>query len=131
MRGGPTMLRGRNTPVSAATTIDTIAGGANTSKVPHEASCGCVACPRIDITYVRFRVTPRLVYASRGGRRIVVSIAFFSMSSILDQIVQTKREEIAQRSAELPLETLQQRVADLPRPRNFFQAVTKKAQQSE
>jgi indole-3-glycerol phosphate synthase len=60
-----------------------------------------------------------------------VSIAFFSMSSILDQIVQTKREEIAHRSAELPLQTLQQRAADLPRPRNFFQAVTKKAQQPE
>jgi indole-3-glycerol phosphate synthase len=46
------------------------------------------------------------------------------MSSILDQIVQTKREEIAHRSTELSLATLKDRVAALPRPRNFFQAVT-------
>lgn len=46
------------------------------------------------------------------------------MSSILDQIVQTKRQEIDHRRADLPLETLKDRVAALPRPRNFFQAVT-------
>jgi indole-3-glycerol phosphate synthase len=53
------------------------------------------------------------------------------MSSILDQIVQTKREEVARRTAELPLDTLKERVAGLPRPRNFFQAVTKKNEQKE
>ena len=46
------------------------------------------------------------------------------MSSILDQIVQTKRQEIDHRRADLSLETLKDRVAALPRPRNFFQAVT-------
>lgn len=46
--------------------------------------------------------------------------------SILDQIVQTKRQEIAQRSAAAPLEQLRARVADLPHPRNFFNAVTRK-----
>jgi indole-3-glycerol phosphate synthase len=48
------------------------------------------------------------------------------MSNILDQIVQTKREEIARRSAEASVEQLKERIASMPRPRNFFQAVTKK-----
>ncbi|HEY7115888.1 MAG TPA: indole-3-glycerol phosphate synthase TrpC [Tepidisphaeraceae bacterium] len=47
-------------------------------------------------------------------------------SSILDQIVQTKRQEVEERSAQLPVETLKERIAALPRPRNFFQAVTRK-----
>ena len=50
------------------------------------------------------------------------------MSSILDQILQTKRDEVATRSVELPLERLKEQVAALPRPRNFFQAVTRKAE---
>jgi len=48
------------------------------------------------------------------------------MSSILDQIVQTKREEIAHRSAQASIDQLKQRIAEMPRPRNFFQAVTHK-----
>lgn len=48
------------------------------------------------------------------------------MSNILDQIVQTKKEEIAARSRETPIETLRAMVAGMSRPRNFFQAVTRK-----
>jgi indole-3-glycerol phosphate synthase len=47
------------------------------------------------------------------------------MSTILDKIVQTKREEIAQRSALRSLDQLKESVKSLPRPRNFFSAVTK------
>jgi indole-3-glycerol phosphate synthase len=47
------------------------------------------------------------------------------MNNILEQIVQTKREEIAQRSAVTPLETLRAQAKDQPRPRNFFAAVSK------
>lgn len=44
--------------------------------------------------------------------------------SILDQIVQTKHEEVAQRSAHTPLAELKRRAADLPKCRNFYRAVT-------
>jgi indole-3-glycerol phosphate synthase len=44
--------------------------------------------------------------------------------SILDQIIVTKRREVAEGKSRLPLEELKSRVADLARPRNFFQAVT-------
>ena len=50
------------------------------------------------------------------------------MSNILDQIVRTKREEIAQRSAVQSIEQFKDQIAALPRPRNFFRAVTHKAQ---
>ena len=48
------------------------------------------------------------------------------MSTILDQILQTKREEVAARRQQVSEETLKAKIADLPRPRNFFQAVTRK-----
>jgi indole-3-glycerol phosphate synthase len=48
------------------------------------------------------------------------------MSTILEQIVQTKREEVAQRRKALPVEVLKERISQLPRPRNFFHAVTRK-----
>ncbi len=54
--------------------------------------------------------------------------AEFSMSNILDKIVGTKRQEIAERSPERPIELLKEEIAALPRPRNFFQAVTRKAE---
>ena len=47
------------------------------------------------------------------------------MSSILEQIVQTKREEVAQRQAHAPLEQLKETITTIGRPRNFFQAVTR------
>jgi len=47
------------------------------------------------------------------------------MSTILDKIVQTKREEIAQRSSVTPIEQLKAAAAAQPRPRNFFTAVTR------
>lgn len=48
------------------------------------------------------------------------------MSNILDQIVQTKREEIAERSQRVSIDEFKRRIVDLERPRNFFQAVTEK-----
>lgn len=48
------------------------------------------------------------------------------MSNILDQIVQTKKEEIAARSSSVPVEKLREIIAGMSRPRNFFQAVTRK-----
>jgi indole-3-glycerol phosphate synthase len=44
--------------------------------------------------------------------------------SILDQIIETKRQEIALAKTRTPLEALKERIAGMDRPRNFFQAVT-------
>jgi indole-3-glycerol phosphate synthase len=44
--------------------------------------------------------------------------------SILDQILDTKREEIALAKTRAPVEELKVKIAGLERPRNFFQAVT-------
>jgi indole-3-glycerol phosphate synthase len=46
------------------------------------------------------------------------------MSDILQQIVATKHQEVAARKISMPVEELKRRIADLPRPRNFFYAVT-------
>ncbi len=46
------------------------------------------------------------------------------MSDILQKIVRTKRQEVADRSARTPLEQLKEAVPSLPRPRNFFRALT-------
>ncbi|MEM7808511.1 MAG: indole-3-glycerol phosphate synthase TrpC [Planctomycetota bacterium] len=43
---------------------------------------------------------------------------------ILPRILETKRQEIAQRSAEVPVDEMKQRAKDADRPRNFFQAVS-------
>lgn len=48
------------------------------------------------------------------------------MSTILDQILQTKREELAARKVSRPLEALKEDIAALGRPRNFFKAITRK-----
>ncbi|MGA3065468.1 MAG: indole-3-glycerol phosphate synthase TrpC [Tepidisphaeraceae bacterium] len=44
--------------------------------------------------------------------------------SILEQIVATKREEIAKAKSDKSLEALKEAILALPRPRNFFHAVT-------
>jgi indole-3-glycerol phosphate synthase len=46
--------------------------------------------------------------------------------SILDEIVQTKRHEVAERKTRAPVEQLKETIETLGRPRNFFQAITKK-----
>ncbi len=46
------------------------------------------------------------------------------MMTILEQIIETKREEIATRQIHTPIEVLKERITALPRPRNFFRAVT-------
>lgn len=48
------------------------------------------------------------------------------MNSILDKIVATKKQEVAERSARTPVESLREKVRSMPRPRNFFHAVTQK-----
>jgi indole-3-glycerol phosphate synthase len=45
------------------------------------------------------------------------------MTSILDNIIARKRVEVAKAKSTTPLDTLKQRVAEMPRPRNFFAAV--------
>lgn len=47
------------------------------------------------------------------------------MSTILDQIVQTKRQELEERQARVPLDSLKETIGTLGRPRNFFSAVTR------
>jgi indole-3-glycerol phosphate synthase len=48
------------------------------------------------------------------------------MSTILERILETKRQENAHRSQTVPVEALKERIAELGRPRNFFHAVTTK-----
>ena len=45
--------------------------------------------------------------------------------SILDQILDTKRREVALAKSQTPVQELKARIAGMPRPRNFFQAITK------
>ena len=47
------------------------------------------------------------------------------MSTILDQIIDSKRREVADRKADTPVEALKETIATLGRPRNFFHAVSK------
>ena len=48
------------------------------------------------------------------------------MSTILDQIIETKREEVARRKSAVPVESLVETIQTLGRPRNFFHAVTQR-----
>jgi indole-3-glycerol phosphate synthase len=48
------------------------------------------------------------------------------MSTILEQILRTKREEVAERKVRVPVERLREAIATLGRPRNFFSAVTQR-----
>src|SRR5579885_605564 len=48
------------------------------------------------------------------------------MMTILEQIVETKRQEVAERRTRVPVEALKETISTLGRPRNFFHAVTKK-----
>ena len=47
-------------------------------------------------------------------------------TTILDEIIATKRTEVAERSKRTPVEALKETIASLGRPRNFFNAVTRK-----
>ena len=48
------------------------------------------------------------------------------MANILDRIIDDKREEVRQRQSHTSMEQLRERIAGLPRCRNFFKAVTKR-----
>jgi indole-3-glycerol phosphate synthase len=52
------------------------------------------------------------------------------MQTILEKIVETKREEVAARLASIPVDALKETITTLGRPRNFFQAVTQAPQNS-
>src|SRR5262245_58439030 len=45
------------------------------------------------------------------------------MPGILDEIIEHKRREVAERKARIPAEQLKETIATLARPRNFFHAV--------
>src|SRR5438552_5351311 len=47
------------------------------------------------------------------------------MASILDEIIQSKRQEVEQRRNAVPVEVLKETISTLGRPRNFFHAVTR------
>ncbi len=49
----------------------------------------------------------------------------FAMPTILDEILKTKRLEVAERKQRVPIEQLQETIQTLGRPRNFFHAVTR------
>ena len=49
------------------------------------------------------------------------------MSTILDKIIRTKREELADRQVRIPVEQLKETITTLGRPRNFFNAITRKS----
>lgn len=47
------------------------------------------------------------------------------MSSILEKIIASKKEEVVQRRRQRPMQDLKRVASNMPRPRNFFSAVTK------
>ncbi len=49
------------------------------------------------------------------------------MSTILEQIIQTKREEIAERQKRVTIQELKEKADAMGRPRNFFHAVTNRS----
>src|SRR5262245_52193879 len=46
------------------------------------------------------------------------------MQTILEKILEAKRQEVAERQQTIPIERLKAKIAELGRPRNFFRAVT-------
>ena len=69
---------------------------------------------KIDIRVIRFKTQRRRVGFAGEGEYM----------SILDQIVETKRQEVAAAKLTAPVEGLKEQIAAMDRPRNFFQAVT-------
>jgi indole-3-glycerol phosphate synthase len=47
------------------------------------------------------------------------------VQTILEKIIAAKRDEVAKRRSETTIDDLKQTIAELPRPRNFFHAVTR------
>ena len=50
------------------------------------------------------------------------------MNSVLEQILATKRDEVADAKVQTPVDALKETIATLGRPRNFFQAISKDPQ---
>src|SRR5947207_6329215 len=137
-RGRPRMLRGRKQPDSAAMVSDVTLIAARIAYCRIDsAGVGAVvtggvviaAAEKIDIAPIALRVLRR----ARGNRRACRAREHFTrlplcrcMSTILDEIIENKRHEVAQRKTSRPLEELRETITTLGRPRNFFHAVTKK-----
>ncbi len=49
-----------------------------------------------------------------------------SQTNILDRILETKRQEVAEAKVRTPLDDLKRAVRDLPKPRNFYAAIAAK-----
>src|SRR5215208_5676582 len=83
--------------------------------------------PMIDIALPRFRVHRRSSAALQRWRRRQAysqSAAPPVMQTILEKILESKRQEVAERQKSAPIEQLKEKIAELGRPRNFFRAVT-------
>src|SRR3954471_17991137 len=83
--------------------------------------------PIIDIALPRFRVHRRSSAGLRRWRRRQAysqSAAPPVMQTILEKILESKRQEVAERQKSAPIEQLKEKIAELGRPRNFFRAVT-------
>src|SRR5581483_9339861 len=137
MRRGPSTLRGLSAPTARAIVSQMRAMTAKNSADARMPGAGwVVAADRIDIRVIRFRLarrsrrgefcasTPMRTTPRRGAARIVGFPAEFSMSTILEEIVAAKHQEVADRKARVPLEQLKETISTLGRPRNFFHAVT-------
>jgi len=66
--------------------------------------------------------------ASHGPPKSTIPLSHRNrvLANILDQIVAEKKDEVRRRQSQMPLERLRSRIADLPRCRNFYKAVTKR-----
>ena len=78
---------------------------------------------KFDIQAIRF--TTVLRKGLRGTRRLIAGTPSATIVSILDQILDTKRREVALAKSQTPIQELKARIAESQRPRNFFRAITK------
>jgi indole-3-glycerol phosphate synthase len=74
------------------------------------------------------RAFPIRAWTDHGRARRDMSAAYTCLmsSSILDKIIRTKYQEIEARRKTTPVEALKERIDTVGRPRNFFQAVTRR-----
>jgi indole-3-glycerol phosphate synthase len=78
----------------------------------------------VDIASIRFTTVGSSLAGSvicPGDPRVNLNL---TSMSFLEKILARKRSEVADRSAQIPLDALKQTISGLPRPRNFFNAVT-------
>ena len=61
--------------------------------------------------------------SAASGSSAVCPVALSTMNHALKDILSHKAGEVAEAKARVPLEALKERISELGRPRNFFQAV--------